>query len=325
MRRLGRYLVRRLAQAALVVLCVIILTFVLLHLMPGDIVDVLAGEASATDIGYLQDLRQKFGLDRPFLEQLGIFVWRMVQFDLGHSFRHNMPVFDLIADRLPATLLLLLTAIVLAIALGVVLGVTAARRIGTPIDAAISVLSILFYATPVFWIGLMLIVLFTVTLQWLPSSGMTTIGANNGSMDYLVDVARHLVMPAVTLALFYVALYTRIMRASMLEVLRLDYIRAARALGLPSRRVAFQHALPNAILPMITLVGVQVGHLLGGAILVETVFGWPGIGRLAFEAVFQRDLNLLLGILFFSALLVVAINLLIDLLYAWIDPRIELG
>ena len=323
--RLLRYLARRTIQAALVVAAVAVLSFALLKAMPGDLVDVLAGEASAADLGYLEDLRRRFGLDRPFHEQLGNYLWRMARFDLGHSFRHNMPVAELIAGRLPATLLLIAAALALAVFGGVALGTLAARHVGRPLDAAISVLALLFYATPVFWIGLMLIALFTVTLQWLPSSGMASIASGKTGLALVLDVARHMVMPTATLALFYIALYVRIMRASMLEVLRLDYVRAARAKGLSLRQAANRHARPNAVLPVITLVGVQIGHLLGGAILVETVFAWPGIGRLAFEAVFQRDLNLLLGILFLSAILVVAMNLAIDLIYGWLDPRIKLA
>ncbi len=325
MNRLGRYTARRLPQTILVALAIAMVNFVLLHLMPGDLVDVLAGESNATDRAYLDDLRRKFGLDQPLPVQLLSYLWRVVQLDLGFSFRHNMPVATLILDRLPATLLLMAAAIGLAVLLGVVFGVTAARFVNTAIDRVISVLALVFYATPVFWIGLMMIVLFTIELGWLPSSGMATIGGSASGIAAVLDVARHMVMPVLALSLFYVALYARIMRAAMLEVLRLDYIGAARAKGLTRGQAARRHALPNAVLPIVTLVGVQVGHMMGGAILVETVFAWPGIGRLAFEAVFQRDLNLLLGILLLSTIMVVTINFLVDLLYAWLDPRIELS
>jgi peptide/nickel transport system permease protein len=321
----ARYLLRRAAHAAFVAAAVVIMSFVLLKAMPGDIVDVLAGEASAADIGYLNDLRSKFGLDRPFHEQLANFVWRMARFDLGYSFRHNTPVFDLIIDRMPATLTLMLAAMALAITTGIVLGVLAARNAGRLLDSVISALALLFYATPVFWIGLMMITLFTIQLNWLPSSGMRSIASDATGLGLVADVARHMIMPTLTLALFYLAVYLRMMRSSMLEVLQLDYVRTAWAKGLSPGRVARVHALPNAVLPVVTLAGVQIGHLLGGAILVETVFAWPGIGRLAFEAVFQRDINLLLGILFLSALLVAVMNLLVDLLYGWLDPRISLA
>lgn len=320
-----RYVLRRSVQAAVTILVIVVLNFTLLHAVPGDIVDVLAGETGAIDPAHLEELRARFGLDQPFVVQLGHYLSRVLTFDLGFSFRHNRDVAGLIAERLPATLLLMGAAIAIACGLGLLLGVTAARYVNTPIDNVVSVLSLLCYATPVFWIGLMMIVLFSVELRWLPSSGMATIGADLRGLAYALDVARHMVMPTVALSLFYIALYTRIVRATMLEVLRLDYVRAARAKGLSPRRAAFAHAVPNAVLPMVTMAGVQIGHLLGGAILVETVFGWPGIGRLAFEAVFQRDFNLLLGVLLLSTVLVLVVNLLVDLAYAWLDPRIELG
>jgi peptide/nickel transport system permease protein len=171
----------------------------------------------------------------------------------------------------------------------------------------------------------MLIVLFSVKLGWLPTGGMITIGAGLWGPARLLDIAHHLILPTASLALFYAAIYTRLMRASMLEVSGLDYVRTARAKGISERRVVYGHALRNALLPLLTIVGVQAGSLLGGSVLVESVFGWPGLGRLAFEAVQQRDYNLLLGILLMSSLLVIAVNLLIDLLYAVLDPRIELA
>ena len=192
-------------------------------------------------------------------------------------------------------------------------------------DNLISVLALLAYATPLFWLGLMLIVVFTLKLNLLPGGGMYTIGATAGPLSHALDVARHLVLPVITLSLFYMATYARLMRASMLEVSRVDYVRTAHAKGLSDGIVLYKHVLPNAILPMVTLLGVQAGSLLGGAVVVEVVFGWPGLGRLAFEAVFQRDSNLLLGILLLSSCLVVAVNIVVDLLYTWLDPRIARG
>jgi peptide/nickel transport system permease protein len=192
-------------------------------------------------------------------------------------------------------------------------------------DNLISVLALLAYATPLFWLGLMLIVVFTLKLNLLPGGGMYTIGATAGPLSHALDVARHLVLPVITLSLFYMATYARLMRASMLEVSRVDYVRTAHAKGLSDQLVMYKHVLPNAILPMVTMLGVQAGSLLGGAVVVEVVFGWPGLGRLAFEAVFQRDSNLLLGILLLSSCLVVAVNIVVDLLYTWLDPRIARG
>jgi peptide/nickel transport system permease protein len=321
---LARLVARRLVQAVPTVLLIIVVSFVVLHLTPGDIVDVLAGEAGAATPEYVKMLRERFGIDRPLPVQLGQYVWRLTHLDLGFSFRHNTTVVQLIVARLPATLLLMAVSLTLAVLAGLLLGVLAARHVNRPVDGAIGVVALLSYATPTFWIGLMLIVVFSVKLGWLPTGGMMTIGATLSPFARVLDVARHLVLPAVSLALFYAAIYTRLMRAAMLEVAGQDYVRTARAKGLPERRVTARHVLRNALLPLVTMVGVQVGSLLGGSVLVETVFTWPGLGRLAFETVQQRDYNVLLGILFMSSLLVIAVNLVIDVLYAVLDPRIEL-
>jgi peptide/nickel transport system permease protein len=325
MSRVLRYLAWRLLQAIPIVAGIAVFNFMLLQLAPGDAADVLAGEAGGATPEYIAELRARFGLDQPVPVQLGKYLWNVARLDLGFSFRHNMPVMDLILSRLPATLLLMGAAIVLAFSLGVLLGVTAARHVNRPLDTVISVGALLAYATPIFWIGLMMILLFSVQLGWLPSSGMRTIGADLTGLDYAIDIARHLVLPATALSLFFMALYTRLMRASMLEVYSLDYVTTARAKGLSENRVAFKHVLRNALLPMVTMLGLQIGSMLGGSVLVETVFGWPGLGRLAFEAVFQRDNNLLLGILLLSSVLVVIVNVIIDLAYARLDPRIEVA
>lgn len=325
MSRVLRYLAWRLLQAIPIVAGIAVFNFMLLQLAPGDAADVLAGEAGGATPEYIAELRARFGLDQPVPVQLGKYLWNVARLDLGFSFRHNMPVMDLILSRLPATLLLMGAAIVLAFSLGVLLGVTAARHVNRPLDTVISVGALLAYATPIFWIGLMMILLFSVQLGWLPSSGMRTIGADLTGLAYATDIARHLVLPATALSLFFMALYTRLMRASMLEVYSLDYVTTARAKGLSENRVAFKHVLRNALLPMVTMLGLQIGSMLGGSVLVETVFGWPGLGRLAFEAVFQRDNNLLLGILLLSSVLVVIVNVIIDLAYARLDPRIEVA
>jgi peptide/nickel transport system permease protein len=318
-----RFVARRLAQAVPTVLLISVVSFLVLQLTPGDIVDVLAGEAGAATPEYVKMLRERFGLDRPMIVQLGHYVWGLLHLDLGYSFRHNTTVFQLILGRLPATLVLMGVSIALAVSVGVVLGVLAARHVNRPVDGAIGIAALLSYATPTFWIGLMLIVLFSVKLGWLPTGGMQTIGATLSPLGRALDVAHHLVLPSVSLALFYAAIYTRLMRASMLEVYGQDYVRTAHAKGLADAAVTVRHVLRNALLPVVTMVGVQVGSLLGGSVLVESVFSWPGLGRLAFETVQQRDYNVLLGILFMSSLLVIAINLAVDLLYAALDPRIE--
>jgi peptide/nickel transport system permease protein len=322
--RFGSFLFRRLTQAVLIVVSIAILNFLLLHLAPGDIVDVMAGEAGAADARYVGELRQKFGLDQPMAVQLGRYLWNLAHLEMGHSFRYDLPVISLIAQRLPATLLLMVTSLGTAFVGGVVLGVIASRRMRSLVDTVISVAALLAYATPLFWLGLMLIVVFTLKLGLLPAGGLSTIGATQTALGAALDVLHHLVLPAATLSLFYMATYARLMRASMIDVLGMDYVRTARAKGISERGVAYRHALRNAILPMITILGVQVGSILGGAVVVEVVFAWPGLGRLAFEAIFQRDINLLLGILLLSACVVIVVNLVVDLVYTWIDPRIAL-
>ena len=314
---------RRLLKALPLLLAVVVFNFILLKLAPGDAAEVLAGESGASTPEYLAELRARFGLDRPFHIQLGNYVWKLAQLDLGYSFRHNQSVLQLILGRLPATLLLMASGLLVAVTLGGWLGVMASRKVNSLRDNLISLFAMLAFATPVFWMGLMMIVLFSVHLGWLPSGGMESIGAGHQGLARVLDVARHMIMPVATLSLFYVAVYTRIMRASMLEVFNQDYVTTARAKGLSERRITFRHVLRNALLPVVTLVGVQIGGMLGGSVLVETVFSWPGLGRLAFEAVFQRDLNLLLGILLLCSFVVILANIAVDLAYSWLDPRIR--
>jgi peptide/nickel transport system permease protein len=316
------FIVRRLLQVIPVVLAIAALNFLLLHLAPGDAADIIAGQMGHATVEFTEGLRRQFGLDRPLYEQFFIYMGRLLMFDLGMSHLQQVPVIDLILDRLPATLILMVTAVMIAVIVGVVLGIGAARRQGTLADNLISTLALVVYAIPAFWLGLMLIVLFSIKLNLLPSGGMMSIGAGLTGFAQVLDVAWHLVLPATTLGLFYVAVYTRLMRASMLEVYGMDFITTARAKGLSEWKISWTHAARNALLPVVTLCGVQIGHLLGGSILVETVFGWPGLGRLVFDALLQRDLNLLLGILFVSSMIVVLANLFVDLLYGFLDPRI---
>jgi peptide/nickel transport system permease protein len=319
-----KYILRRLAYACLTVVGIAIINFFLLKLAPGDAAEALAGQLGTADPAYMDALRHQFGLDRTVVQQLGSFLWRLATLDLGYSFRFGRPIWGLIMDRLPATLLLMSVSIAFSVAGAIFLGVMAARFANRWPDRLISVGALLLYATPPFWIGLMLIVIFSVKLGWTPTGGMYDVVSGDTGLAYAVDVARHLLLPAITQAFFYLAIYTRLVRAGMLEVLNLDYIRVARAKGISERRVAYSHALRNAVLPLLTVVGANVGAFLGGAVLTETVFSWPGIGRLMFDAMFQRDLNLLLSILVLSSIFVVIANLAVDLLYTVINPTVEL-
>jgi peptide/nickel transport system permease protein len=305
-----------------VVLAIVVLNFLLLHLAPGDAAQVLAGEAASASPEYMAELRQRFGLDRPLVLQLLLYVKNVLLLDLGFSFRHNMPVLALILIRLWPTLLLMGVTLLLAVGFGIGLGLLAATRARGWRDTLVSLLALTAYATPLFWVGLMAIVIFSLKLGWLPISGMETVGAFHEGWARLVDIAWHLVLPATTLSLFYMALYTRLMRAAVLEQARLEYVTTARAKGLSEGRIIFSHVLRNAVLPVVTMAGVQAGSLLGGSIVVESVFAWPGLGLLAFQALFARDFNLLMGVFLLSACLVVVINLVVDLAYTVLDPRI---
>ncbi|MGI9523808.1 MAG: ABC transporter permease [Hyphomicrobiaceae bacterium] len=320
-----RYVLKRLVQAVPIVVAIVVMNFFLLHMAEGDAVDVLAGEAGSATPEYMAQLRAKFGLDQPLLVQLAVYLKNVLTFDLGYSFRHEMPVSQLILDRLFPTLLLMISTILLAVGFGILLGLIAATGLNTWRDTAISIFALITYATPLFWVGLMLIVVFSLNLGWFPTSGMENFAMFYEGWDRVVDIAHHLVLPTITLSLFYLALYTRLMRASMLEQYGQDYVTTARAKGVTERRIVFVHVLRNALLPVVTMAGVQVGALIGGSVIVESVFAWPGLGMLAFEALFARDLNLLLGIFLLSALLVVAVNLVVDIIYSSLDPRIEVG
>lgn len=320
-----RYIIRRLFQAVPIVLAIIVLNFFLLNMAEGDAVDVLAGEAGSATPEYMAELRAKFGLDQPLPVQLLVYLKNILSLDLGYSFRHDMPVSVLIVDRFWPTLLLMVSTIILAVLFGILLGLFAAINLNTWKDAVISVFALITYATPLFWVGLMMIVVFSINLRWFPTSGMENIAAFYEGFDRFVDITHHLVLPTITLSLFYLALYTRLMRASMLEQYGQDYVVTARAKGLPERRITFGHVLRNALLPVVTMAGVQVGALIGGSVIVESVFAWPGLGMLAFESLFARDLNLLLGIFLISSVLVVVVNLIVDVIYCFLDPRIEVS
>ena len=323
--RLSRYVLRRLLQAIPVVLGVVILNFLLLQLAPGDAATVLAGEAGGAPPEYVQALRERFGLDKPVLVQLALYIKNILSLDLGYSFRNASPVLPLILGRLSATLLLMVTTLVLSIGGGVLLGMLAAVWVRSWKDHLISVAAIIAYAMPLFWIGLMFILLFAIKLDWLPTSGMEDAAAFYEGSERVIDIARHLILPAITLSLFYMALYARLMRATMLEQRGLDYVTTARAKGLTERQIMMRHVVRNALMPVVTVAGVQVGGLLGGSVVVESVFAWPGLGQLAFQSLFARDFNLLLGIFFISSCLVVVVNIIVDVIYVLLDPRVKVG
>jgi peptide/nickel transport system permease protein len=319
------YLLRRILQAVPVVLIIMIGTFLLLKLAPGDTVDALVGDMGGADPQVIARLRTEYGLDQPVWVQLWIYMKKLATFDFGWSFVHEQPVATVLFDRLGNTLLLMVSSLLFAVSIGSLLGMIAARKAYSLTDNIISTLGLLFYATPSFFLGLMMIVLFSVKLGWLPVGGIQTIPSFYTGWAYVWDIARHLIMPTASLSLIYLALYMRLMRTSVLEVAELDYVRTARAKGASEMRIMIHHIARNALLPVITLLGVQFSTILGGSVVIETVFSIPGLGQLAYQAVIQRDMNVLMGLVFLSSLVVIVVNFLIDLLYASLDSRIELS
>lgn len=317
------HLFRQIVNGAGLLLTVIVLNFCMIHLAPGDPVQVIAGEMGGASAEIVAQLRVKYGLDRSLVEQLFSYLGKIVSGDFGHSYYYNEPVVTLIVSRLPATIYLAISAVTLAVLIGTLLGTISARCPNGLLSHAVTVLSLAGYAAPIFWTGLMLLLLFGSVWPILPVSGMADVVNPRTGFAYALDVAHHLVLPATTLAIVFAAQYSRLARVSMIEVLSSDYIRTARAKGLPERLVVGKHALRNALVPIVTIVGLQFGNLFAGAVLVETVFSWPGLGRLVFESILRRDYPTLLAVLFFSALLVMVANIVTDLIYRLIDPRIQ--
>ncbi|WP_076999050.1 ABC transporter permease [Variovorax sp. KK3] len=318
-----RYIASRLLQGLALVLAVVVLNFVLVHAAPGDPVETIAGASGGMSPELMAQLRTQYGLDKPLPVQLGVYLGKVLQGDLGYSYFFNLPVTSMILERVPATLLLVLSAVLLAFVVGTALGVLSARKPNGMLSQFITVLSMVGFAAPVFWVGIMLVILFASIFPILPVAGMRSIDSTGGGLKDVLDVAHHLVLPTVTLGLVYLAQYSRLSRSSMLDVLGSDFIRTARAKGLADRVVLYKHALRNALLPVVTVLGLQFGNVLAGAILVETVFNWPGLGRLAFDSVLRRDYPTILGVLLFSSIVVVVMNQVTDLCYRFIDPRIK--
>lgn len=313
----------RLGKMVAVVLLIAIFNFMLVRAAPGDPALVIAGQSGATDAAFIQRVRSEYGLDKPLTTQLATYLGKVLTLDLGYSHRQQRTVASAIAERLPATLLLTLSAFAISLVGGVVLGCLAGVRAGKPSDTLISLLALVIYATPVFWLGLMLVLLFSVQLGWLPAFGYETIGVTHTGWAALVDKLRHLALPAFTLGMLYLAIYARLMRSSVIEVSHQDYVKTARAKGASDSRILWRHMLRNALLAVVTMAGVQAGTLIGGSVVIETVFAWPGLGRLTYDAVLQRDYQVMLGVFLVLSVLVIFFNWVTDLLYRVIDPRIK--
>jgi peptide/nickel transport system permease protein len=318
-----RLLRRRLIQAVPLILGVVVINFCLIQMAPGSFLELMTAENQVSDPNTIALLRKTYGLEDPVWLQLLKYIWALMRFDFGFSYRQNMPVIQAIWIHLPATLLLMVSSIALALAVGVAAGVVASMKVRTFWDSLVSVAAMFFFAAPSFWLGIMLIVLFAVKLGWLPVGGMMTIGGAGG-VGGILDILHHLILPTLALGLFYAAIYTRVMRSSMLEVAQLDFVRTARAKGLSRNKVTIAHVLRNALLPVVTILGVQMGTVLAGSVVIESVFSWPGIGSLLFDSVSSRNYPVVLGIMVLGSLVVIAANIAVDLVYMWLDPRIEI-
>lgn len=315
-----RYLLRRLAHVVPAVAGILVVAFVVIQAAPGDPVLALAGQHG--DAAYHAFIRQKFGLDRPVLEQLLVYAGNVLRGDLGHSWVHGRPVASLVAERLPATLLLMTTALVLSSLAGVLLGVAAARRTDRPTDLAVRLVALLGYATPSFWLAQLAALTLALGTGLFPVQGISDARRAWTGWRHALDVLHHLALPALVLAANELALTARLVRAGVVDALGAEYIRTARAKGLPERAV-IRHALRNALLPVVTVIGGRVGMLFTGAVLVETVFAWPGLGQLLLSSIQTRDTPVLLGLFLLVSGAVVVTNLVTDVAYAWLDPRIR--
>jgi peptide/nickel transport system permease protein len=319
--RLRRYIIRRLLQMVPTIFAIMLINFFVIHMAPGDPARVMAGEMAHPD--NVEAIRVAFGLDKPLWEQLVIYITKLFRGDLGFSFNYLTPVSELILDRLPQTILLMTVASTLSIVFGTLTGAYAASRYPSKIDSSIVLTSLAFYSMPIFWFALLLLYLFSRELGWFPSGGMVDIIEKKTGIAYVTDLLWHATLPVLTLSAYNLPIFVRISRASVIETMREDYITTARAIGLSENRVFVRHALRNALLPTVTVAGLTLGFILTGAIMTETVFSWPGIGLLLWQAIYNRDYPTLMGIFIFASVSVVIASFLTDMVYAILDPRVR--
>jgi peptide/nickel transport system permease protein len=323
MHTLRVYVLQRLLQSLPLILFVMAINFLIIHAAPGDPITYLYGGSAEVTAEQMARLRAELGLDRPLYVQFVLYLRSLLGGDLGFSVINRKPVLDLILERLPATLLLMTASFVFSVLAGALWGVISAVRARTGVDYAVTVVSLFGYSMPTFWLGLILILVFSLQLGWFPTMGMVTLGGEETGLAGLLDLLHHLVLPTITLGSFFVATYARLTRSSMLEVLGQEFITAAWAKGLSSRAIYYKHALRNALLPVITIVGLQIGFMFAGAVLTETIFAWPGMGSLTYQAILQRDYALLMGLFLIVSVCVILMNLATDLVYTVVDPRIR--
>ena len=323
MQTLKVYVLKRLLQSIPLILFVMAVNFLIIHAAPGDPITYLYGASAEVSAEQMNKLREELGLTRPLYIQYALYLRELLRGDLGFSVINRRPVLDLIVERIPATLVLMIAAFVFSVVVGGLWGVLSAVKARTQIDYWVTMASLVGYSMPTFWLGLILILIFSVQLGWFPTMGMVTLGREQSGWRGLADFLHHLVLPTITLGTFYLATYARLIRASMLEVLGQEFITTAWSKGLPARTVHYKHALRNALLPVVTIAGLQIGFMFTGAVLTETIFAWPGMGGLTYQAILQRDYALLMGLFLMVSVCVILMNLVTDLVYTLVDPRIR--
>ena len=314
---------KRLFFGFILIVSVIVLNFLLLQAAPGDVVDAMLAEAGGGDEDLANQLRESYGLNKPIHIQLIYYLTQVLKGDLGYSFYYNEPVTTLLIQHLPTTILLTISSLIVAVILGTAFGIFAAIKPKGIFSHFVTIFSLFGYATPVFWLVMIILLIFALYIPLFPAFGIRSIPEPETTINRILDIIHHLILPIFTLSILYLANYSRISRASMLDVLGSDYIRTARLKGMTENTVIFKHALKNAALPIVTLAGLQLGHVFSGAVLVETVFSLPGIGPLLYESIMRRDYPVILGILFGAATTTIIANILTDLVYKLLDPRIK--
>lgn len=312
---MGKYIIRRLFDLLPTIFVVAVIVFVVTRMIPGDPASVMLGpQASVEDV---EELREKLGLNEPLYVQFGQYIGDLVRGDFGVSLTYNEPIVSLIMDRFPNTLILAISALIIAFMVGVPAGIISASKQNSLLDYSVMLISLIGVSMPIFWLGVMLVLYFSVNLGWFPATGMGTL--EDGIIPYL----KHLVLPSITLATIPMATFARITRSSMLEVISHDYIKTARSKGLSEFLVICKHAFKNALTPLLTVLGMQISMMLGGAVLTETIFSWPGMGRLIVDAIDKRDFVVVQGTVLFIAVLFVIVNLFVDVMYKVVNPRVN--
>lgn len=318
-----KFVIRRLLQAVPLLIVISLLTFLIVEIAPGDATQMYVNPEQGASPEYIEQVRRSLGLDEPFYVRYVSWLGKTLQGDLGFSFRTRRPVTQEVGDRLPNTLLLGGTALVISFVFAIPIGIISALKRYTLVDYIVSVLALVGISVPIFWAALLFIQVFAIQLGWLPASGMRDVRESHTGLADVVDVIEHMILPAIVLSLAQIASWSRYQRSALLEVLGQDYIRTARGKGLSEWRVISRHALRNTMLPILTLIGISVPNLVTGAFVTETIFSWPGMGTLGVNAVSGRDYPVIMAVTLMSALLIVFGNLLTDLAYAWADPRIR--